>query len=211
MTELEKKEAKQRILDTAVKLFAQRGYAAVGVREIAAQAEVNLAMISYYFNGKVGILQQLLLDFHEQYYQAIKEVVDRDLTGEESVRDIVRSMIFFVKENYDLTLVMLNTIPLDIPEITELKKEKVGRLIEIISGLMQKFELDPNNKIFISMLGPTFISTISSHFRFRSIQQKIFDIQFDDAFYEKYSDFLGTLFLEGIKGISKKTKKGSVE
>ena len=211
MTELEKKEAKQRILDTAAKLFAQRGYAAVGVREIAAQAEVNLAMISYYFNGKVGILQQLLLEFHEQYYQVIKEVIDRDLTGEESVRAIVRSMIFFVKENYDLTLVMLNTIPLDIPEITELKKEKVGRLIEIISGLMQKFELDPNNKIFISMLGPTFISTISSHFRFRAIQQKMFDIQFDNAFYEKYSDFLGTLFLEGIKGISKKAKKRSVK
>ena len=40
------------LLDAAEMLFSERGYAAVGIREIADQAHANLASIKYYFGSK---------------------------------------------------------------------------------------------------------------------------------------------------------------
>ncbi|MEM9046910.1 MAG: helix-turn-helix domain-containing protein, partial [Pseudomonadota bacterium] len=48
-----------RILDAARMVFAQRGYDAAGLREIAEIAQANLSLISRYFGGKEGLLQAL--------------------------------------------------------------------------------------------------------------------------------------------------------
>lgn len=57
------KDKKSHILQTAEKLFAEKGYDAATVREIADDAGVNLAMISYYFGSKEKMMESL---FHER-------------------------------------------------------------------------------------------------------------------------------------------------
>lgn len=44
-----------RLLDAAEELFAERGYEAVGIREIAERAAVNLSGIKYHFGSKRGL------------------------------------------------------------------------------------------------------------------------------------------------------------
>lgn len=58
-----------RILDAARKVFAQRGYDAAGLREIADTAHANLSLISRYFGGKEGLLDALT----EQFVTARRE------------------------------------------------------------------------------------------------------------------------------------------
>jgi TetR/AcrR family transcriptional regulator, fatty acid metabolism regulator protein len=48
------------IISTAMKLFAQKGFEGTSVREIAAGANVNLAMISYYFGSKEKLFENLV-------------------------------------------------------------------------------------------------------------------------------------------------------
>lgn len=48
-------EARHRLLHTALRLFAQKGFAKTSTREIAREAEVNISAISYYFNDKNGL------------------------------------------------------------------------------------------------------------------------------------------------------------
>jgi len=50
-------DAKSRLLEAAATRFAEKGCAGVGIREIAAAAGRNSAMISFYFGGKEGIHQ----------------------------------------------------------------------------------------------------------------------------------------------------------
>lgn len=52
----ERDAARERILDIAQELFAERGFDGVSVRELAQAAEVNLAAINYYFGSKDGLL-----------------------------------------------------------------------------------------------------------------------------------------------------------
>jgi AcrR family transcriptional regulator len=49
-----------KILDTAERLFGDHGYAGTSLRQIIAEAGVNLAAIHYHFGGKEELLDQLV-------------------------------------------------------------------------------------------------------------------------------------------------------
>jgi AcrR family transcriptional regulator len=52
---------KERILDTAERLFAERGYSATSLRSIIAAADVNLASVHYHFHSKEALLEAVFL------------------------------------------------------------------------------------------------------------------------------------------------------
>lgn len=202
MTEKQKIEAKKRILDAATILFAKKGYAGVGVREIAKKADVNISMISYYFDGKVGILKEIINEFHNRYYQIISDNIDDDKTPEECAKMIISGLINFIRANTELVMTAFHSIPLDIPEIAELKMERVSGLFKKVSGLFNRIDLDMEDAVLMSTVGPALISIILMHFRLRPVQKKVFNLEFDDAFYERYTEIVTSLFLYGITGLA---------
>ncbi|MCD4819359.1 MAG: TetR family transcriptional regulator [Candidatus Cloacimonetes bacterium] len=202
MTSKQKEEARKRILKAATALFAQKGYAAVGIREIANTAQVNISMISYYFQGKVGILRSLINEFHDLYSQVFSEAFDNDKSAEDNVRAIVRKMVDFIRNNTELAMVSFNSIPLDIPEIMDLKIERVTKTLANVSGLFKRLNLDSQDPALLSVIGTGLISIILSHFRLKNIQKIVYDAKFDDTFYENYTKNVETLFLYGINGFS---------
>ncbi len=58
---------RDRIFQTAVRLFAKHGFAGTGMRELANKADVNLAMINYFYGSKKGLLKEILDDFFVGY------------------------------------------------------------------------------------------------------------------------------------------------
>lgn len=54
-------QTKERILDTAERLFSEQGYAATSLRNIIAEAGVNLAAVHYHFHSKEALLEALIL------------------------------------------------------------------------------------------------------------------------------------------------------
>ncbi len=197
-------EPKQRILKAAISLFVQKGFSAVGVREIAKEANVNIAMISYYFEGKVGILKAILEEFFERYSQMLREAVTEEKTAQEGIRRLIGHMVDFVRKNTELSIVAYNELPLDFPELAELKAKKIAQMIGIMSGLIKRFGLDPEDTYHLGMIGPSLISMVFMNFRIKSILKNVFKVKFDDAYYDEFKEILATLFLSGIQGIAAK-------
>jgi TetR/AcrR family transcriptional regulator len=52
---------RERLLDAAILLFSEQGYAATGTRAIAARARCNVALISHYFGSKEGLLREVIV------------------------------------------------------------------------------------------------------------------------------------------------------
>lgn len=52
-------ETRERLLAAAGRLFAERGFAGVSVRAIAAEAGVNWSLVGYYFRGKHGLITEV--------------------------------------------------------------------------------------------------------------------------------------------------------
>lgn len=57
MDERRQSATKQRILDTAERLFAARGVHSTSLRGLTAEAKVNLAAVNYHFGSKEALLQ----------------------------------------------------------------------------------------------------------------------------------------------------------
>jgi AcrR family transcriptional regulator len=64
--DIEPKTNRERILHTAEKIFADKGYDAARIDQIAADAGVNKALIYYYFKNKRALLEELFQSFFRE-------------------------------------------------------------------------------------------------------------------------------------------------
>ncbi len=60
LLEDEKNSSKERLVEAAFKLFGEKGLASVSVRELAKEANVNIASINYYFGSKDGLYLHII-------------------------------------------------------------------------------------------------------------------------------------------------------
>jgi AcrR family transcriptional regulator len=174
----------------------------VGVREIAKEAKVNIAMISYYYDGKTGILQAIMEEFFNRYLEILRVESALDKSPEECLREIVSRIIRFIRENTDLAMAAYNEFPLDVPSITEFKAQRISQLISKIGWLMQRFGLHPGERVRIGIIGPGLLSMIIMNFRIRPLLSRVFQARFDEEYYKKFEDTVTTLFLDGVHGVA---------
>lgn len=85
--------AKEKILNTAIKLFAQKGYDGTSIREICKSANINICMISYYFGGKQELYQEIinnLVESQKSYMESFLDV-DEDFS-DKSKKELVEKL-----------------------------------------------------------------------------------------------------------------------
>jgi TetR/AcrR family transcriptional regulator, regulator of cefoperazone and chloramphenicol sensitivity len=89
---------RERILKTAVRLFAERGYEATSVRTLAANARVNQAAINYHFKTKDGLYREVLrtaihaLTEHQLSHAQETRAMPRERALSEFVRQQLRPL-----------------------------------------------------------------------------------------------------------------------
>ncbi|MBD0352045.1 MAG: TetR/AcrR family transcriptional regulator, partial [Flavisolibacter sp.] len=122
------------IMNTAEKLFSNKGFDGTSVRDIAEEAGVNLAMISYYFGSKEKLMQalfeertsyirlrveDLLKNTHltplEKIYQLIDDYVDRVLDRQKFYKIMICEQMLGKNEG---VIQLLNEIKLKNSELS---------------------------------------------------------------------------------------------
>lgn len=64
-TRADGEQTRERILEVALPLFAEHGYAGTSVRAIAGAAGVNVATLAYHFSDKEGLYETVVQRLHE--------------------------------------------------------------------------------------------------------------------------------------------------
>lgn len=201
--------SKERIFQAAVSLFAQKGFNAVSTREIVKKAGVNIAMIKYYFGGKIGILKAIINEAYEKHHQAITGV-EEHLSSRDHVRVVIKNFIAFFRVNTELAIVAFDVIPYDIPEILELKEKWRHTKRELLKRLFDKLGLDIHNSVHVSLFNGFLGNMVLNHFLScyyweRTTHQQI--TRFDDEFYEQYTESLTDFYMAGVKGLLEQNKR----
>lgn len=86
-------EVREKIIRAAIDLVGERGFASIGVREIAARAGCTISMISYHFNSKNGLLEALVNTHMSNLRGRMSHVVNEASNPNELVSGIV-DMLF---------------------------------------------------------------------------------------------------------------------
>lgn len=119
-------EARSRIFGAAARLFAERGFGGVSMREIATAARVSKPMLYYYFDSKEGLCRALLGDGIDHMIDGTRSIVSRPVCVAERLRQLVRARFENVQENPDLVKFCVNF--LHGPDETGLVQDYVARL-----------------------------------------------------------------------------------
>ena len=203
---MKKLNPKESILNASADLFAQKGFSGVGVRDIAQKAGVNISMISYYFGGKIGILKAINEVYFTEIGRIVREVSEKTLSHKEEFKYIVQGIVEFFLKKKSFCKVAILEMPFDYPELADYKFNLLRNNVIFVRKTLKKgFRIGDTNKHII--IGPAFISLVSSNFLFGDMLSAALKIKFDKEFYYEYIETITELFLYGICGLQKKCRK----
>jgi AcrR family transcriptional regulator len=87
---MEFNEKQIQIMETAERLFAERGFDGTSVRDIADKAGINVAMISYYFGSKERLMEALFELRIGSFKMRVENLIrDESLTPAEKVNMLI--------------------------------------------------------------------------------------------------------------------------
>jgi AcrR family transcriptional regulator len=215
------KNAKQRIYEAATSLFAMKGYAATGMREIADAAGVNLSRVNYYFPGKLELLRAVLTEYYDLYYKALAPVAETSLSGEERVRRTARRLVALFREHTELALAAQNSHEVPSPEVHDLRIKTQSVHREALDEHLRRLGLDVEDSVLMSLVHGLMTTIIAQHFRNRFIAERLLNSpewltkpqrellhepepKLDDAYYARLAELLADLYLNGVSGWVKK-------
>ena len=88
----------ERIVRTAERLFAQRGFASTGMRAIAKAAQVSIGAIYHHFKSKEDILERIIRDELDWRRQALAELKAAGLPLKDQIQKIVEMHFALLKD-----------------------------------------------------------------------------------------------------------------
>ncbi|MDR0364115.1 MAG: TetR family transcriptional regulator [Bacteroidales bacterium] len=92
-------EIQLKIIDSAKSIFIKKGYEGTSIRDIATDADVNIAMVNYYFRSKENLFQQIFMEIYGDLLQNAIEGKNENLT----LREKIDLLVSFILENVTKT------------------------------------------------------------------------------------------------------------
>lgn len=196
---------RRRLLATAAQLFAQRGSAGVGLREIARSAGVTPGMISYYFGDKQGLLLAVLGDVFERLFAGFRELAEakpeqREIPVPEAFARLYIGVIG--REPWIAPLILREVLAEDTPLRTQFVEQFASRAAQIIPPLFAReieagrlrADLDPVLCV-LSLLGMCVFPFLA-----HPVTGPVLGYEIDDEFRRRLADHTARLYLDGARG-----------
>ena len=90
-------DTKERILDVAERLFADRGFPATPLRDITSEASVNIASVNYHFGSKeallAAVLERRLGPINARRLELLDALESAAGSGAPSVEEVIRAFL----------------------------------------------------------------------------------------------------------------------
>ncbi|MCX7709307.1 MAG: TetR/AcrR family transcriptional regulator [Clostridia bacterium] len=191
-------DARNRILQTAVKIFAEKSFEGSRIEEIAREANVPKSLIYYHFKSKEEILEVLTKNFIEEYTNLIKVAEsDTHQSKAEKLPERMSNVYYeFGQRNADLVRVMF---------IDSLKKSKeIPVLFKVVEALIEaekkfhvgksKQEYDVHERLmaeFFTSFMPNYayVCFADSWTKYFNIDRERFDQLYMKIFMETHGEY----------------------
>lgn len=176
------------ILNVAERLFAEEGFDGTSVRDIAKKANINVAMISYYFGSKEKLLEALVINRIGTMKLRLENLLQEDSTPIEKIDKLVVYYINQINANrciYQILHFELSTKKREIntDAFTEVKKSNLKIMESIVKEGQTQGIFQPN--INIALISPTIIGSLIYFHMNKPLYVDLFDLKTDEA-YENY-------------------------
>ncbi len=177
---------KTEILKTAAKLFKEKGYSAVTMRDLAAEMGIKAASLYNHISSKQDLLKTIIISIAEQFTNGMNTIIAADTSSIYKLQKIVQLHVTITANNtYEMA--SLNNDWMHLEEQLEyyltMRNQYEANFLKIIKQGVEANEIKPENPeiIMFSML-----STLRSLYLW--IPKK-----------ETFNTNLSTILIEGIR------------
>jgi AcrR family transcriptional regulator len=136
------------IVQVAEQLFAENGFEGTSVRDIAQEAGVNVAMISYYFGSKEKLLQAVFTHRIAATRLALEHILaDKDMHPFDKIDTMVDGMVdrMMLHKNFH-RVVMYSQLSTDNDEVAKIMAETKLKNLEVINKIIAEGQ---RKKVFV--------------------------------------------------------------
>ena len=138
---MEYSEVQVKIKDAARKLFVGKGLKGTTVRDIAAEANVNVAMVNYYFRSKDKLFETIFEEATSKLAEKLFYLADTDMPFFELVRQWIYSYYDMLLKYPDFpTFVLMELATSSQKMKIKSKKKKMFNLYDKLAKCIQKEE-----------------------------------------------------------------------
>ncbi len=192
---------RDKILSAAKQLFARQGFGSTGVRQIAEQAGVNPAMISYYFGSKQGLLDAVLGGYFDHVVPRAMSAFARDQSIRATLREIVQAFTELFRDDLELVRILVSQMPLDRGEDSAFPQQRLGAVIGMVNqNILPRLEQELGHAVPVNIAMPTLMGLVLGHFLSRPMFENVLGLRCDDAFYARFPDLVVGILLDGFRG-----------
>lgn len=173
------------ILQVAETLFAEKGFEGTSIRDISKEANINVAMVSYYFGSKEKLLEALILHKTSGLKEQLVHLIDENLEPLEKINKLIALYVNRINCNRGIYRVLHFELAsqkkaLEIQSFSDIKKANLKSMELIIQEGQAKgvFRKD----IIIPLLTPTILGTYF-HFQMnKPFFEEILNLKTDEEF-----------------------------
>lgn len=147
-------EPKQRILDAALELFAEKGFKATTIRDICKKAEVSLALVNYHFKNKQALYEEIVTGAVNSAFSDVQvyDFVKEGMTSEERLKGVIRLILHrligpkgFGNSPAKVKLIASEmTSPTDMME--KIFENNLSKMISLVGSIVKEFTGDIEHK-----------------------------------------------------------------
>ena len=132
-------DAKEKLLAAATRLFAEKGFAGVSIRQLAEAAGVNSAMISYYYGGKEGLYEAVLTTQYERLLGKFEAIAVLQAPVKEKIRqyaEVIR--LNHTAEQPLMARLIQGELTSPTACMEKVVRNYTSRIARIVSGIVQQ-------------------------------------------------------------------------
>lgn len=149
-------QTRERLLDEALTLFSQRGYAATGIRDILQAAGVTQPTLYHHFADKASLLQTLIERHYGEGQQRLEEIIAGEATAKSRLLAFVMSSFQHCLVDPRVPRLMFQTyFGPTVPEIDGILDKLTEKRFRLVVGIMEKGmrsgELAESNAEFLAL------------------------------------------------------------
>lgn len=156
------KDKREQILDAAEVLFAENGFSGTTTRMLAAKAEVNLGMLTYYFGTKEQIFEALVERRVNSFGTIVRDTISENEDEFETLEKMVDAYFafFIAKHNFQKCLYREMSLTKDSPMVEFAvqhiirNRQKIADFMEagIAKGIFRKVDVYLTISTFTGLL-----------------------------------------------------------
>ena len=184
-------EKQIQILQVAEKLFAEKGFDGTSIRDIAKEANINIAMVSYYFGSKEQLLESIILHRASGLKLILDNLMLEDLDPLQKIHNLIELYIEKINSNRCIYKIMhfefsTSQRVINLQAFIDLKTENLKSLEVIIQEGQEKgvFRKD----VIVPLLTTTILGTYFHFHLNRPFYEKILNLNTE----EEYNNYIKT-------------------